>query len=1155
MDRVPGSGITANFRYMCQTTMIRRFQPSPVMSDVAARDPLIGQKLDHYRLTNRIGSGGMGVVYLAYDEQLQREVAVKVISTGLLADESARRRFRKEALALAKLNHPNIETAHEFGSQGTIDFLVTEYVLGTTLDERLATGSLSPKDVVRLGTQLAQGLSAAHEQGIVHRDLKPANLRLTPDGRLKILDFGLAQLISKDSDLETTLTLTQSGAVTGTLPYMAPEQLRGEAADARSDIWACGAVLYEMVTGHRPFPETNGPLLIEAILNREPQLPSRINRQVSAGLENVILKALAKEPAYRYQTARELSVDLERLTAGVTPLAKSRNRLWSPRLAASYLIVLLAIAVGGYFFSHRDKPSTSFENAPVKPRRSVAVLGFKNLAGKPELAWLSTALSEMLTTELAAGEQLRTVPGENVARMRMSLALPDADSYGKETLTKIRQTLGTDDVVVGSFVPVGTGQIRLDLRLQDAIEGETLVSISQKGSEDQLDELVSKAGAVLRVKLGASDLSESQSATVRASMPFNPEAARLYAEGLSRLRIYDALAARGLLEKAVALEPDFALTHVALASAWQGLGYDTKAKEEAKKAFELSKGLSREDSLLVEARYREATSDWDTAVENYRTLFSFYPDNLNYGLQLSRALSSAGKGQDALATVESLRRFPPPQRDDPRIDLTEGTAAMSLGDFQKVEACAARAVEKGQAQGSKLLVADARLGQCMAFRHLGKLTEAIGSCQAAQSIYAATNERGGLAKVLTNLANIYYGQGDLAGAKKVYEEALKIYREIGNLRGTAGALDNVANVVGDLGDPIAARKLSEESLRIYREISDYTGMGETLNNIATEEQVAGNYGAATKAMAGALEIWRKTGNRNGIATTTNNLADLLLNQGEIAQAESKYQEALKIFRDSSQTSNSAYPLFGLGEVLSARGNLAGAKDKYEETLAISLQNSDKHQSAVALFGLGQNFLRQGDLAAALEKHKAALAIRKEIGEKGATAESTLALASLALEERHLLDAEKLAQAALDEFQAEKLRDDEVLARVVLAWSLLEQHKAVESRKQVGLAANLASKSPIFEVRTRFAIADAVTKSAMGDHAGAAKDLETSLEETVTRGYLGYQYEVELALGTVEMKSGNTTAGRARLQDLEKESSAKGFHLIARKATAAANIFL
>src|SRR6516165_1774807 len=253
MDRVPGSGITANFRYTCQTTMIRRFQPSPVMSDVAARDPLIGQKLGHYRLTNRIGSGGMGVVYLAYDEQLQREVAVKVISTGSLADEPARRRFRKEALALAKLNHPNIETAHEFGSQGTIDFLVTEYVLGTTLDERLATGSLSPKDVVRLGTQLAQGLSAAHEQGIVHRDLKPANLRLTPEGRLKILDFGLAHFLPHPSEFGATATVTQSQETSGTLPYMAPEQLSGQPSDARTDVWAAGAVLYEMATGKSPF--------------------------------------------------------------------------------------------------------------------------------------------------------------------------------------------------------------------------------------------------------------------------------------------------------------------------------------------------------------------------------------------------------------------------------------------------------------------------------------------------------------------------------------------------------------------------------------------------------------------------------------------------------------------------------------------------------------------------------------------------------------------------------------------------------------------------------------------------------------------------------------------------------------------------------------
>src|SRR5216683_5521271 len=216
----------------------------------------------------------------------------------------------RKHLALAKLNHPNIATIFEFSSQNSTDYLVTEYISSQPLDQKLATGALSEKEVVGLGIQLAQGLSAAHEHGIVHRDLKPANLRLTSDGRLKILDFGLAQLMPRASDLGLTATMTKSQEITGTLPYMAPEQLRGEPADARTDTWAFGAVLYEMAAGKRPFPETNGPLLINAILIREPEPPSKLSRQVSAGLESVILKALDKDSARRYQTVRELGVDL-----------------------------------------------------------------------------------------------------------------------------------------------------------------------------------------------------------------------------------------------------------------------------------------------------------------------------------------------------------------------------------------------------------------------------------------------------------------------------------------------------------------------------------------------------------------------------------------------------------------------------------------------------------------------------------------------------------------------------------------------------------------------------------------------------------------------------------------------------------------------------
>src|SRR5439155_7524210 len=294
---------------------------------MAAPSQLVGKALGHYRIIEPIGAGGMGVVYRAQDEQLGRDVAIKILPTGTLADEAARKRFRKEALALAKLNHPNIATIFEFTAHSSTDYLVTEYISGLALDEKLLVGALSEKEVVGLGIQLVQGLRAAHDRGIVHRDLKPANLRLTADGRLKILDFGLAQLMPRPSEHGLTVTLTQSQEVTGTLPYLAPEQLRGKPAEARTDIWAAGAVLYEMATGHRPFEERVPSALIADIIHKTPPPPRKMRSELSSKLEAVILKSLEKAPAKRYQSAGELQADLERLETGATPLA-SRPRLW-----------------------------------------------------------------------------------------------------------------------------------------------------------------------------------------------------------------------------------------------------------------------------------------------------------------------------------------------------------------------------------------------------------------------------------------------------------------------------------------------------------------------------------------------------------------------------------------------------------------------------------------------------------------------------------------------------------------------------------------------------------------------------------------------------------------------------------------------------------
>jgi len=280
---------------------------------------MVGSELSHYTILEQIGAGGMGVVYRAHDLQLERDVAIKVLPPGTLTDEIARKHFRKEALALARLNHPNVETIFEFGSESGLDFLVTEYIPGQTLDERLTAGPLEEKEVLALGAQLIAGVTAAHEQGMVHRDLKPGNLRLTPDGRLKLLDFGLARLTQADMTGASVSDLAQTCGARGTLPYMAPEQLCGQKVDSRSDVWAIGAVLYEMATACRPFPQTESGELMIAILQLPPESPRSKNFNISPGLEAVILKALSKRPAERYQSAIELGADLGKLSATVSP--------------------------------------------------------------------------------------------------------------------------------------------------------------------------------------------------------------------------------------------------------------------------------------------------------------------------------------------------------------------------------------------------------------------------------------------------------------------------------------------------------------------------------------------------------------------------------------------------------------------------------------------------------------------------------------------------------------------------------------------------------------------------------------------------------------------------------------------------------------------
>jgi TolB-like protein/Tfp pilus assembly protein PilF len=1124
---------------------------------------LSGRTIAHYRVLEMLGSGGMGVVYRAHDERLDRDIALKVLPAGLLADEAIRKRFRNEALALAKLNHPCIGTVHDFGSEAGVDFLVMELVQGVPLSRKLRDGPLDEAQIRRLGAQLAEGLAAAHAQGVIHRDLKPDNLHITPDGRLKILDFGLAKLFHPQTEIDQTQSIDDTHSVSGTLPYMSPEQLRADAVDSRADIYGAGAVLYEMATAQRPFPENQPTRLIDAILHSSPKPLSERGSSASVALESIIFKALEKEPSQRYQSARELLVALESGSVAVGPAPAPRAK--SPLAAAIGLAVVLiaGAAIGLNIGRVRDRLvgriSPGKGGVPrvstIPVRRSVAVLGFKNSSGSAEAAWLSTGLSEMLTTELGTGEKIRTVAEENVARAKLDLALSDADSLAKDTLTRVRDNLGTDYVVLGSFVALGKesgGQVRVDMRLQDARTGETIGVVSETGKESELFDLVTRAGSDLRSKLGIGSISEAEAGSVRAAISANPDGARLYAQGLEKLRLFDALGARDLLQQAVTADPNYALAHSALSAAWASLGYDAKAAEEAKKASDLSGGLPREEHLAIDGRYYETARNWPKAIEVYKTLWTFAPDNLDYGLRLAQVQTFGSQAKDALATVDALRNLPTPESDDPRIDLAEEAAARSQSDFKRELAAATRATEKGQRLGARLVVARAQLAQARAYFSLGDYPHLQTAAETARRIYAETGDHSGEAGALHNLATGIYDHGDVANAQRLQQESLDMCRKIGNKRCMADAFNSIGIALKDQADFAGAQKAYEAAIAIHQETGDRIGEATGVNNVAVLFYEQGKFAAAKKKYEQSLAIARTVGEKRGIARATTNLAILLHEQGQLVESRKLHEQSLAMRREIGDKAGIALALNNLAAVLFDEGDLAATQKALDEQTPIFQQAGIQRGLAYAMFIQGEVRREEGNLAEARKDHEQALAIRTKVEEKTTAEDSLLALAQLSIEEGHAADAEQPARQVLQQAQAEKATGNEINARVILARSLLGQGKPAEAEKEIRAAETAVATAEARLLAIGVATAAGRIHAANGKSGEASRSLASALAEASKLDCGRCLLEARLALGETEMNQGKKAAGRLHLAALEKDATAKVFLLIAREAKAAAD---
>jgi serine/threonine protein kinase/tetratricopeptide (TPR) repeat protein len=655
-----------------------------------------GTTLSHYRVAEKIGAGGMGQVYLAEDTRLRRKVAVKVLPESVAHDEVRLRRFEREAVAASSLNHPNILTVYEFGVEGETHFLAAEYVEGETLRARLQRAPFAIDEALDVAAQTARALAAAHEAKIIHRDIKPENIMVRRDGYVKVLDFGLAKLSepepsSAGSECPTMPFLrTEAGVVIGTAPYMSPEQARGVPLDARTDVWSLGVVVYEMLTGHRPFDGETHTDVIVSVLSREPPPVSSFGRDIPAELEWVVSKALTKDVAGRYQTATELRVDLEKIrrrlelgeslsrSASVPPegpgektrvLTAAAQALptaddaderaagppgYSRRIQARrapYAILaaaLLALACAAVYFGF---------GASGDGRRidSIAVLPFDNLSGNPDMTFVSDGLSEALIDRLSELPQLRVISRHS------SFAFRGVGNNLREVATK----LGVRAVVTGKVSQVGDDLVvRLDV--VDAVEDRHLAGAQFRRKPGDLlsiqSEIAQKATEQLRVRL-----TDAQSKRLAENGTENSEAYRFYLSGLVELNGPEDVRGRALeyFERAVALDPGFAAAHAEIGFVYWSRANGSsdpqalvpKAKAATERALAIDPDLAK--AHVVKAMLSEYDFDWEGAEREYRRALELSP-NLGFARNYyAFFLSVLGRHDDALAELEQQRTLDP----------------------------------------------------------------------------------------------------------------------------------------------------------------------------------------------------------------------------------------------------------------------------------------------------------------------------------------------------------------------------------------------------------------------------------------------------------------------------------------------------------------